>query len=137
LVLCHRDLISAQVSRSDTLECKLWVKDFNLPSDRFNAQTSRLLALHSRHHKETGMHRILVLWDRATVVVRLDTMPISVPGSRQIKLQLQAQIRTSTAMLTTVQPPSKAESSSCSCEPYDSGRCSSSPKRYHWYDHCQ
>jgi hypothetical protein len=78
---------------------------FQLPSDRFNAQTFRVLALHSRHRKETGMHRILVLWDHATVVVRLDTMLIGVPGSRQIRLQLQAQIRTSTTILTTVQPP--------------------------------
>jgi hypothetical protein len=50
------------------------------------------------------MHRILVLWDRATVVVRLGTMLIGVLGSRQIRLQHQAQIRASTAMLTTVQP---------------------------------
>jgi hypothetical protein len=105
LVLAHRDLISAQVSRLDSPECKLWVKDFKLPIDSFNAQTSRLLALHSRHRKEIGMHRILVLWDRTTVVVRLDTMLIIGSGSRQIRLQLQAQIRTSTAMLTTVQPP--------------------------------
>jgi hypothetical protein len=59
LVLPCKDLISAQVSRLDSPECKLWVKDFNLPSDRFNAPTSRLLALHSRHHKETAM---LQLW---------------------------------------------------------------------------
>jgi hypothetical protein len=85
-------------------ECKLWVKDFILLNVRFNAPTSRLLALHSRHHKEIVMHRTLVLWDCATVVVRLGTMLIGVLGSRQIRLQLQAQIRTSTAMLTTVQP---------------------------------
>jgi hypothetical protein len=88
LVLPRRDLISAQVSRLDSLECKLWVEDFKHPSGRFNALTSRLLALHSRHRKETGMHIILVLWDRATVVVRLGTMLIGVPGSRQIRLQL-------------------------------------------------
>jgi hypothetical protein len=34
-------------------------------------------------------------------VVKLGTMLIGAPGSRQIILQLQAQIRTSTAMLTT------------------------------------
>jgi hypothetical protein len=104
LVLPHRDLIFAQVSKLDSPECKLWVKDFKLPSDRFNAPTSRLLALHSHHHKEIVMYIILVLWDHATVVVRLSTMLIGVPGSRQIRLQLQAQIRTSTTMLTTVQP---------------------------------
>jgi hypothetical protein len=104
LVLPRRDLISAQVSRLDSPKFQLWVKDFKLPSGRFHAPTSRLLALHSRHHKETGMHRILVLWDRATVVVRLGTMLIGVPGSKQIRLQLQVQIRTSIRMLTIVQP---------------------------------
>jgi hypothetical protein len=44
------------------------------------------------------MHIILVLWDRATAVVRLGTMLIGVPGSRQIRLQYQAQIKTSTAI---------------------------------------
>jgi hypothetical protein len=68
LVLPRRDLISAQVSRLDSAECKLWVKDIKLPSNRFNAPTSRLLALDHRHHKETVLHKILVLWDCATVV---------------------------------------------------------------------
>jgi hypothetical protein len=77
---------------------------FQSPSDKFNAPTFRLLALHSRHPKKTVMHRILVLWGCATVVVRLGTMLIDVLGSRQIRLQLQAQIRTSTTMLTIVQP---------------------------------
>jgi hypothetical protein len=104
LVLPCRDQISTQVSRLDNLECKLWVKDFKLPSDRFNAPTSRLLTLHRCHHIETVMHQILVLWDHATVVVKLGTMLIGVTESRQIRLQLQAQIRTSTAMLTIVQP---------------------------------
>jgi hypothetical protein len=53
---------------------------------------------------QTPQRQILVLWDRAIVVVRLGTMLIGVLGSRQIRLQHQAQIRTSTAMLTTVQP---------------------------------
>jgi hypothetical protein len=57
----HRDLISAQVSKLDSPECKLRVKDFKLLSDRFNAPTSRLLALHSRHRKEIVMHKILML----------------------------------------------------------------------------
>jgi hypothetical protein len=50
------------------------------------------------------MHRILVLWDHAIVMAILGTMLIGVPGSRQIRLQHQAQIRTLTAMLTIVQP---------------------------------
>jgi hypothetical protein len=58
LVLPHRDLISTQVSRLDSTECKLWVKDFNLPSDKFSAPTSRLLALHRHHLKETMLDRV-------------------------------------------------------------------------------
>jgi hypothetical protein len=86
LVLPRRDLIFAQVSRLDSLECKLWVKDARLRSVRFNALIFTLLAQYHCHHKETVMHKILVLWDRDTVVVRLDTMLIGVPGSRQIRL---------------------------------------------------
>jgi hypothetical protein len=104
LVLPRMDLTSAQVSRLDSAECKLCFKDFRLRSVRFNALVFSLLALHHHHHKGTVMHRILVLWDCATVVVRLGTMLTGVPGSRQIRLQHQAQIKTSTAMLTTVQP---------------------------------
>jgi hypothetical protein len=88
----------------DNLECMLWVKDFKRPSNKFSNATSRLLTLYHRHRKETVMHRILVLWDRAIVMVRLGTILIGVPGSREIRLLLQAPIRTSTAMLTTVQP---------------------------------
>jgi hypothetical protein len=61
LALPCRDLISDQVSKLDSPECKLWVKDFKLLNNRFNTLTSRLLALHSHHNKETVMHRILVL----------------------------------------------------------------------------
>jgi hypothetical protein len=48
------------------------------------------------------MHRILMLWDHAIVVVRVGTTLIGVQGSKQIRLQPQAQIRTSTAMPITV-----------------------------------
>jgi hypothetical protein len=103
-VLVHllKDLFSDLVSRVDSQECKLQVKDFKLLSDRFSAPTSNLLALHHRHHRGTIMQKILVLWDGATVVVRVGTTLIGVQGSRQIRLQPQAQIRTSTAMPTTV-----------------------------------
>jgi hypothetical protein len=94
--------ISDLVSRVDNPECKLQVKDFKLFSDKFSAPTSNLLALHRRHLKGTTMYIILVLWDHAIVAVRVDTMLIGVQGSRQIRLQPQAQIRTSTAMPTTV-----------------------------------
>jgi NAD-dependent oxidoreductase involved in siderophore biosynthesis len=86
LVLPRMDLIFTEVSRLDSLECKLWVMDARLHSVRLNALIFSLLALQHRHHKETVMHRILVLWDRAIVVVRLGTMLISFPGSRQIRL---------------------------------------------------
>jgi hypothetical protein len=104
LVLPRRDLIFTEVSRVGSREYKLQVKDFRLHNGRFNAPIFSLLTLHHHHRKGTVMHRILVFWDHATVVVRLGTMLIVVPGSRQIRLQHQAQIRTSTAMLTTVQP---------------------------------
>jgi hypothetical protein len=58
LVLSRRDLIFAQVSRLDNTECKLWVKDFKLPSDKFNAPTSRLLALHRHHLRETTLDKV-------------------------------------------------------------------------------
>jgi hypothetical protein len=101
LVHHHKDLFSDLVSRVDSQECKLQVKDFKLLSDRFSALTSNLLALHRHHYKGTTMHRILVLWDHAIIAVRVGTMLIGVQGSRQIRLQPQVQIRTSTSMPTT------------------------------------
>jgi hypothetical protein len=102
LVHHHKDLFSDLVSRADNPKCKLQVRDFKLLSNRFSAPTSNLLALHRRHLKGTTMRRILVLWDHAIVAVRVGTMLIGVQGSRQIRLQPQAQIRTSTAMPTTL-----------------------------------
>jgi hypothetical protein len=102
LVHHHKDLFSDLVSKVDSLECKLQVRDFKLLNDRFSAPISNLLALHCRHLKGTTMHRILVLWDHAIVAVRVDTTLIGVQENRQIRLQPQAQIRTSTAMPTTM-----------------------------------
>jgi hypothetical protein len=102
LVHCHKDLRSILGSIVDSQESKLQVKDFKLLSDRFNVPIFNLLALHRRHRRGTIMHKILVSWDRATVVVRVGTTLIGVQGSRQIRLQPQAQIRISTAMPTTV-----------------------------------
>jgi hypothetical protein len=62
LVHHHKDLLSNLVSRVDSPECKLQVRDFKLLSDIFNAPTSNLLALHHHHLKGTAMHRIPVLW---------------------------------------------------------------------------
>jgi hypothetical protein len=59
LVIPHRDLISAHVSRLDNTEFKLWAKDFKLPNDKFNAPTSKLLALHHHHHRERTLDRVL------------------------------------------------------------------------------
>jgi hypothetical protein len=58
LVIPRRDLISTQVHRLDNTKCKLSVKDFKLPSDKFNAQTSRLLALHHHYLRETTLGRV-------------------------------------------------------------------------------
>jgi hypothetical protein len=102
LVHHHKDLFSNLVSRVDSPECKLQVRDFKLLSDRLSAPTSNLLALHRRHLKGTAMHIIVVLWDLAIVTVRVGTTLIGVQGSKQIRLQPQAQIRTSTALPTTM-----------------------------------
>jgi hypothetical protein len=102
LVHHHNDLCSVLGSRVDSQECKMQVKDFKFLSDRFSAPTSNLLTLYCCHRRGTIMHKILVLWDHATVVVKVGTMLIGVQGSRQIRLQPQAQIRTSTALPTTV-----------------------------------
>jgi hypothetical protein len=100
MVLLLKDLSSILVSRKG---CKLQRRDFKLLIDRFSTPTFSLLALHRRHHKRTTMHKMLVWWDRATVVVGMGTMLTGVQGSKQIRLQLQAQIKISTAMPTTVQ----------------------------------
>jgi hypothetical protein len=102
LIHHHKDLLSVMCSILDSQECKLQVKDFKLLSDRFSTPISTLLTLHRRHRRGTIMHKVLVLWDRASVVVRVGTMLIGVQGSRQIRLQPQAQIRTSTTMPTTM-----------------------------------
>jgi hypothetical protein len=65
---------------------------------------TKALGQDPRHRRGTAMCKILVLWDHVRAVVRLGTMLTGVQGSRPIRLQLQAQIRISTAMLTTVQP---------------------------------
>jgi hypothetical protein len=102
LVHQHKDLFSVMCSRVDSQECKLWAKDFKRLSDRFIAPTSNLLDLHRCRRKGTIMHKTLVLWDRVSVVVRVGTTLIGVQGSRQIRCQPQAQIRTSTAIPTTM-----------------------------------
>jgi hypothetical protein len=73
LVHHHKAPCSVLGSSVDSQGCKLQVKDFKLLSDRFSAPISNLLALHHRHHRGTIMHKILVLWDRAIVVVKVGT----------------------------------------------------------------
>jgi hypothetical protein len=102
LIHHHEDMYSVLCSRVDSQECKLRAKDFKRLSDRFSVPTSNLLDLHHRHYRGTIIHKTLVLWDHVSVVVRVGTMLIGVQGSRQIRRQPQAQIRTSTAMPTTM-----------------------------------
>jgi hypothetical protein len=102
MVLPLKDLSSVLTNRSDSKGCKLQHRGFKLLNDKFSAPTSRLLALHCHHHRGTTMCKILVLWDHAIVMVRVGIMLIGVQGSRQIRLQFQAQIRTSTTMPTIV-----------------------------------
>jgi hypothetical protein len=98
----HKELCSVLCSRVDRQECKLRAKDFKRLNDRFSAPTSNLLVLHRRHRRGAIMHKTLVLWDRVSVVVRVGTTLIGVQGSRQFRRQPQAQIRTSTAVPTTM-----------------------------------
>jgi hypothetical protein len=58
LVLPRRDLTSAQVSRLDSPECKLWVKDFRLHIIGFNALVFSLHALHRHHLREIMLDRV-------------------------------------------------------------------------------
>jgi hypothetical protein len=85
MVLSLKDLSSIRVSSKG---CELQRGDFKPRSNRFNTPTFSLLALHHCHYKGTTMHKILVLWDHAIVVLRMGTMLIGVQGSRQIRLQL-------------------------------------------------
>jgi hypothetical protein len=59
------------------------------------------------------MHKILVLWDRAIVVVIMGTMPIGVQGSRQIRLGTRHKSESHLQCQQQCNYPSKAESSSC------------------------
>ncbi len=135
MVLPYRDLISAQVSRLDNTECKLWVKDFRHLNDRFNAPTSSLLVLHRHHHRGATMRKTLVLWDHVSVVVRVGTTLIGVQGSRPFRCQPQAQIRTSITVPATMHQLRQGRTKLVLiCEPCGSRRCSSSFRCYHWYD---
>jgi hypothetical protein len=83
LVHHHKDLFSDRVSKVDSPECKLQVRDFKLLNKRFSTPTSNHLTLHHRHLKGTTMRRILVLWDHAIVAVRVGTMLIVKDRRRQ------------------------------------------------------
>jgi hypothetical protein len=74
MLLPLKDMSSILVS---SRECKLQRRDLKLRSDRFSA-TTLSLALHRRHDKVTTIQRILVLWNHATVMVRMGTMLIGV-----------------------------------------------------------
>jgi hypothetical protein len=102
LVHHHEDLCSVLCSRVDSQECKLRAKDFKRLNDRFSPPTSNLLVPHRRQRSGAIMRKTLLLWDRVLVVVRVDTTLIGVQESRQFRCQPQAQIRTSTAVPTTM-----------------------------------
>jgi hypothetical protein len=71
LVLPRRDLISTQVSRLGSRECKLWVNDFRLRNGRFSATNSSLLALHPCHLRETTLDRVLLHGDPVSTMGRV------------------------------------------------------------------
>jgi hypothetical protein len=97
MVFHLKDLFSILVSSKG---CKLQCMDFNLHSIRSSVLIFSLLTLYCCHRNGTTMHKIPVLWDRATVMVRLGTMLIGVQGNRQSRLQLRIQTRTPTAAPT-------------------------------------
>jgi hypothetical protein len=78
LIHHHKDLCSILCSRVNSQECKLRAKDFKRLNDRFSAPTSNLLILHRRHHRGVIMRKTLVLWDRVSVAIRVDTTLIGV-----------------------------------------------------------
>jgi hypothetical protein len=77
LVHHHKDLFSDLVSRVDSRECKLQVKDFRLHNDKFSATTSSLLALQHHHLRETTLDGVLWHGDPVSTVGR---MGISLTG---------------------------------------------------------
>jgi hypothetical protein len=79
LVHHHKDLFSDLVSRVDSQECKLQVKDFRLHNGRFSA-TSGLHALHCHHLRETMLDRVPWHGDLVSTVGR---MGISLTGVRR------------------------------------------------------
>jgi hypothetical protein len=78
MVFLLKDLFSVLVSN---IGCRLQHRDFKLDSVRSSILIFSVLALHYRHCKGTTMHIIIVLWDHATIVVRLGIMLIGVQGS--------------------------------------------------------
>jgi hypothetical protein len=60
--------------------CKLQRRDFVLHSNRFNALTFSLLALHRCHHRETMLDKTQWHEDRVSIVDRMDILPRSVHG---------------------------------------------------------
>jgi hypothetical protein len=90
LVHHYKDLFSDLVSRVDSRECKLQVKDSRLRNGRFNATTSSLLALHHHYLRETMLDR--VPWHRDPIST-MGRMGISLRGVRRSSLtQMQFKV---------------------------------------------
>jgi hypothetical protein len=89
LVHHHRDLFSDLVSRVDSQECKLQVKDFRLRNGRFSATTSSLLALHHHHLRETMLDRVLWHGDLVSTVGRMGISLIGVRRSSRTRVQFK------------------------------------------------
>jgi hypothetical protein len=83
LVHHHKDLFSDLVSRVDSRECKLQVKDFRLRNGRFNATTFSLLTLHHHHFRETTLDRVPWHGDPVSTVGRMGISLTSVHRSSQ------------------------------------------------------
>jgi hypothetical protein len=74
----HRDLFFTLVNQAEILECKLWVKDFNLLSVKFSAPTFSLPDLHRRHLREIMPVKTQSHEELLSIVGRIGTLLIGV-----------------------------------------------------------
>jgi hypothetical protein len=86
LVHHHKDLLSDLVSRVDSRECKLQVKDFRLDNGKFSATTSSLLTLHCHHLRETMLDRVPWHEDPVSTVGRMGILLTGVRRSSQTRV---------------------------------------------------
>jgi hypothetical protein len=130
LVHHHKDLFSDLVSRVDSQEWKLQVKDFRLRNGRFNPTTSCLLALHHHHLRETTLDRVPWHGDPVSTVGRTGISLTGVRRSSRVEPECSSRCKSDSQPHHQHDYSSKAESSSCSCESCGSRRCSRSSGHY-------